>query len=83
MRQKKRMRCVTEDEIDSDKYTHYVEKLKNEYDKDEPRLKKVRSLMKKTFSGRQQWIQRDCPGVEEVLCTFPALQVEKIVSSVG
>ena len=54
MRQKKRMRCVTEDEIDSDKYTHYVEKLKNEYDKDEPRLKKVRSLMKKTFSGRQQ-----------------------------
>ena len=38
------------DEVCCIDYTHYVEKLINEYDKDEPCLKKVRSLMKKTFS---------------------------------
>ena len=85
VRPSKKRRCVTvpEDDLDTDKYTHNVEKLRNEYEKDEPRLKRVRSLMKKTFSGRQQWIQQDCPSVEEVLRTFPCLQHEKTVSLVG
>lgn len=82
-RPNKRRMCVPEDEVDTDKYTHGVEKLRKEHEKDEPRQKKIRSLMKKTFSGRQQWIRQDCPGVEEVLRTFPSLQNEKIVSLRG
>lgn len=73
-------RCVPEDEVDSDKYTEYIEKLRNEHEKEEPRRKTVRSLMKKTFSGRQQWIQQDCPTVEEILGTFPSIQKPKMVS---
>ena len=37
-------RCVPEDDTDTDEYTHNVEKLRNEHDKETPQHKKIRSV---------------------------------------
>ena len=37
-------RCVPEDDIDTDEYTHNVEKLRNEHEKGTPQHKNIRSV---------------------------------------
>ena len=56
---------------DRDVYTTGMGMLQEELTKNPP--KKLRFLMKKSFPGRQEWIRKDRPSVEEVLEAFPCL----------
>ena len=66
--------------MDSNCYEDKLRKLSEELEKDTPRNKKIKSLMRATFDGRRQWVLQDAPGVSEVLQVFPPLKKSSRVS---
>ncbi len=61
-------------------YTHQLEELAGEHNKQEPSRRIIKKLMKLTFSGRRSWILKDTPTVSEVILVFPSLQSSSAVS---
>lgn len=69
-------------EADSDSYESEVADLQIELDKERPKKKTIKRLMKSTFLGRRHWITKDQPVVREVLEVFPCLSQSKYVSEI-
>ena len=67
------------DEESSDDYTGNLMLIHKELEKEKPCKKEIRSLMLKTFAGRREWIQNECPPVSEILNLFPSLSSAKYV----
>ena len=66
-------------EQDEQDYQECVDKLHLELEKERPKRKTVKRLMKETFAGRRQWIKDEQPATATVLEKFPCLSTIKHV----
>ena len=65
---------------DEQDYQECVDKLHRQLEKERPKRKTVKRLMKVTFAGRRQWIKDEQPAIATVLEKFPCLATIKHVS---
>lgn len=67
--------------LDED-YENQVEKLQAELQLETPSRKRIKRLMKSTFTQRRAWITaKDSPTVQTILERFPCLKESKYVST--
>lgn len=67
------------EDLPEDEYQMLMDKLNMELRSTAPRSKKIKRLMKKTFSYRLNWIKTDRPCMAEILDVFPPLKESKQV----
>lgn len=67
-------------EESGDDYTENLMLMHKELEKEKPCKKEIKSLMLKTYAGRREWIQNECPPVSEILNLFPSLSSARYVS---
>ena len=70
----------TTNEIEQARYDEDVRSLKEEWAKEKPSKKVVKTLMRSTRNLRNTWIRSNTPQIEEILRTFPCLKKLKYVS---
>ena len=73
--------CLQVDE--ETKHTHEEKRkaLQEELQKPKPSKSMVKKLMEETSTGRIQWMDQECPMVEEILSQYPPLRSGKMVST--
>ena len=73
--------CFSQEE-DNDElsYTDALIELHKEWEKNKPKKRKIKLLLKASFKKRRLWIDNDCPSVSDTFNTFPMLRKKQWVS---